>query len=123
MVKASFEAGSFTVSLKGSAGQNVAIDEAHEMCINRDMKMATTRATPAYLQKTVHFLKYRIESHKNLLAQLFPEELTQSHTAPTSIFDVSSEVGKMNDNISKMIAEIQLFDTKTMAWLTCLREK
>ena len=35
-----FKAGGFTVKLKSAIGHAVALDEAHEMSINRDMKMA-----------------------------------------------------------------------------------
>ena len=35
-----FEAGGFTVKIKDGLGHAVALDEAHEMCVNCDMKMA-----------------------------------------------------------------------------------
>lgn len=41
----------------------VALDEAHEILINRDMKAAVARPTNAYLQKTVHYLRYRIGAY------------------------------------------------------------
>ena len=63
-----FEAGAFSVSLKGVKGHSTALDEAHEMCINRDMKAAITRR---YLQKTSLFLRYRITAHKHLLKQVY----------------------------------------------------
>ena len=46
-----FQAGGFTIKIKGGIGHAVALDEAHEMCINRDMKMAVTRPSLPYLQK------------------------------------------------------------------------
>lgn len=63
--KQCFENGLFTVSIKGEPGHSVAFDEAHEMLINKEMKGAVKQPTKAYLQKTLHFLKYRIEAHKH----------------------------------------------------------
>lgn len=44
----SFEKGAFTVKLKKGCGHAVALDEAHAMCINRDIKMAVARPTSSY---------------------------------------------------------------------------
>lgn len=44
-VRQCFEAGGFTVKVTRGIGHAVALDEAHEMCINRDMKMAVVRPT------------------------------------------------------------------------------
>jgi len=38
----------FTLSIKGRAGHSIAIDEAHEMCINRQCKECITRPSPDY---------------------------------------------------------------------------
>ena len=50
-----FKKGGFTVKVKGGIGHAVAIDEAHKMCINRDMKMAVVRPTIPYLKKQPTF--------------------------------------------------------------------
>ena len=54
-----FKAGGFTVKIKGGIGHAGALDEAHEMCINRDMKMAVARPTQPYLRKTTFFLPHQ----------------------------------------------------------------
>lgn len=41
----------FTVSINGGKGHAVSLGEAHEMCINKDLKMAIVHPTKAYLQK------------------------------------------------------------------------
>ena len=95
----------FTVSINGGKGHAVAIDEAHEMLINKDLKMAISRPTKSYLQKTSLFLRYRIFAHKNLLQQLFP--LLQAETPP--LFDVFTDtpaIKKKEENITSMMTEI-----------------
>lgn len=42
----------FTVSLKGRAGHSVTIDEAHEMCINRQCKEGITKPSADYINRT-----------------------------------------------------------------------
>ena len=65
----SFTAGGFTVKVTKELNHAVDLDEAHEMCINRDLKMAVVRPTQVYL---IFFRPHRIESHKNMLNELFP---------------------------------------------------
>lgn len=42
-VLANLEKGGFTVSLLGRPGHSVGVDEAHEMCVNRESKEFITR--------------------------------------------------------------------------------
>ena len=96
----------FAISINGGKGHAVAIDEAHEMCVNKDMKMAITHPTKPYLQKMSLFLRYRISSHKNLLWQVFP----RFRSAPTVLFDIFSatpEIKEREENIMAMLNMIQ----------------
>ena len=52
----SLQARAFAVCIVGGKGHAVALDEAHEMCINKDMKYAVVRPSKAYLQK--HLCSY-----------------------------------------------------------------
>ena len=92
-------AGGFTVKLTGVVGHAVALDECHEMCINRDLKMAVARPSTAYLKKTTHYFSYRIKAQKNISSQLFPlPQLPVNHT----IWDETSSAKRQEDNVSRM---------------------
>lgn len=101
------QVGAFAVSIWGIRGHSVALDEAHKMCINWDMKAAVVRPTKAYLQKTSTFLRYRIAAYKNMLQQIIATE-TQISTpyAQNCLTTTEPEITKREDNILAMVREI-----------------
>ncbi len=85
-----FRAGGFTVTVKGGIGHAIALDEAHEMCVNRDLKMAVVRPTYAYLKKTNFFFSYR----------MFP--VTEMPTQKPQLVDTAASTKCWNDNVLNM---------------------
>ena len=65
----SFEKGAFIVKLKKGIDHAIALDEAHEIRINKDLKMPLVRPTSSYLKKTTYFFSYRIKAHKQFASQ------------------------------------------------------
>ena len=81
------------------------VDEAHEMCINKDLKGTVVRPTNAYLQKTTLFFNERIRAFKNLQQQLFPEKHT-TNIPPINAF-TDTKISHQEENIRQMCAEIK----------------
>ena len=74
--------GGFTVSIRGRPGHSVGIDEAHEMCLNKDCKEYITRTSDDYIKCMAAFLSVRAKAIKNLETQLFPERDVMSVSNP-----------------------------------------
>ena len=105
-------AGGFTVKLRGEIGHAVALDECHEMCINKDLKMAVARPSTAYLKKTTFFFSYRIKSHKQFTSQLFP---SPALPASQTIWDSTSYTKRWEENVLQirlLIAEHCIFTSE-----------
>ena len=95
------ESGGFTVSITSREWHSVALDEAHEMCINKDLKSAVIRPSKAYLQKTSLFFNYRIKAFKNIIQQLFPTDLLE-HCKLNTIIDKIPHSRHCEENIQTM---------------------
>ena len=65
-VLSNLESGGFTVSLKGHPCHSVGVDEAHEMCINKDCKEFITRPSADYINRTALFIPVRAEAIKKI---------------------------------------------------------
>ena len=46
----------FSISLRGRHAHNIAIDEVHEMAINKDCKEAITKPSANYIKRVATFL-------------------------------------------------------------------
>ncbi len=72
----------------------VAIDEGHEMLINKACKMSIVRPSPDHISRIAHYLPYRTKALENLSTHLFPEEKKTSE-------EVSSPLSKKPDDIKR----------------------
>ena len=55
-----FRQGAFVVSIGGRSWHSVAIDEAHEMLINKSCKTSIVQPSHDYINRFVHCLKYHL---------------------------------------------------------------
>ena len=86
--------GGFTVSIKGRPCHNVAIDKAHEMCINKECKEYITRPSADYINRTAMFLLVPAKAMKNIEAQLFPHQNLTTTSGPIVTIHASDRESK-----------------------------
>lgn len=91
--------GCFAMRLSSTDWRGVALDECHEMKINKDAKLALIRPSKENMQYTANYLPFRSKAMNDLKEQLFPEEqqhkTTQCYTATTRDRAVQTNVRKM----------------------------
>ena len=61
-----FKQGAFVVNIKGRPWHAVAIDEAHEMLINKACKTAIVKPNPDYIKRLTTYLPYRSRPIQNI---------------------------------------------------------
>lgn len=99
--------GGFTVSIKGRPCHSIGIDEAHEMCINRECKEYVTRPSAEYLTRTAIFLPIRAKALKHAEAQLFPEHNKECSSGITTIYAFDRESIKLEMNVKCQVKHLK----------------
>ena len=101
-----FQQGAFVVSILGRPWHSVAIDEPHEMLINKNCKTSIVRPLPDYINRIAHYILYRSKAVKNLQSQLFPTK-TDKYTAVSSPFSAKPNDIKFNENVKTQVEAIE----------------
>ena len=109
-----FQQGAFVVSILGRPWHSVAIDESHEMLINKDCKTSIVRPLPDYINRIAHYIPYRSKAVKNLQSQLFPTK-TDKYTAVSSPFSGKPNDIKYNENVK---AQVQALEASKLLIIT-----
>lgn len=100
--------GGFTVSITGRPCHSIGIDEAHEMCINKDCKEFITRPSGGYINRIARFLPVQVKAMKNLQSQVFPERNQKSDNQTiTSIHATDAATKKLDMNIHKQVKKLE----------------
>ena len=71
--------GGFSVRLTRSEWHGVALDECHEMKINKDAKMAVVRPSASNMEHLSHYLSFQAACVNNFSQQLFPERAQRAN--------------------------------------------
>lgn len=100
-----FQQGAFVVSVLGRPWHSVAIDESHEMLINKDCKTSIVRPLPDYINRIVHYMPYRSKSVKNLQLQLYPIEKDKINSPISS----NSNDNKSEQNIQAQVHSMERY--------------
>ena len=77
--------GGFAISLRGRTCHSIGVDEAHEMCINRDCKMSITKPSADYIQWVAKFLPVRSKAIKHFEEQVYIERKDMNINQTTSL--------------------------------------
>ena len=96
-----FKNGRFVASIKDNTWSSVALDESHEMCINKDVKAAISRISDDYISKVVPYLPYRAEFVKNFP---FQSSVFSETSRPVQLLSNDDQLSEKN--IRKLVTAI-----------------
>ncbi len=113
-VKTMFQQGAFVVSITGRPWHSVAIDESHEMLINKDCKTSIVRPLPDYINRIAHYMPYRSKAVQNLKNQIIPPKPDQKPSVQ-SPFSSNPNDSKCERNI---LAQIDAATTNNLLAIT-----
>ena len=105
-VLAKLKDGSFATSITGKPWHSVAIDEAHEMMINKDLKSAVVRPSRENMNRMSLYLGHRMKLLHNLQTQVNQGLERDQLEDAGSIYTVDKTTIKSLQNVRVMISKI-----------------
>ena len=73
-----FRQGGFVVNISGRPWHAVALDESHEMLINKHCKTSITRPLPDYNSRIAKYMPYRVNAMENLKEKILSKANTET---------------------------------------------
>ena len=98
-IKQCFAKGGFGCNIKGTKMHAVALDEAHEMLVNKDIKTSVVRPSKEYLDKIMYYFHVRSKVCKQLLEQISPPSV---HEKVVSILNSTPHAARCEENVISM---------------------
>ena len=106
-------------SVTGSHMRSVALDEAHEMLVNKDLKTTIVRPTKAYLDCMLYYYPVRSMLQKAVKHEVLLD-VRQHQSCQHSLFDSSPHSVRTEDNVKCMITKAQ---TSNSLEVSCENER
>ncbi len=97
-----FQQGGFVCNFKGNTFCAVALDEAHEMLVNKDIKTTVVRPSQEYLNRIMYYYPIRAKACNVLKDQLFPP----TQKSRTEIIDTSPQGARCEENIVCVMSKL-----------------
>ena len=105
-IMAMFRQGAFVVSVSGRPWHSIAIDESHEMLINKDCKTSIIHPLPDYINRIAQHMPYRSKAIKNLPNELFPTRMQKKNNI-TAPFSTKPNDMKCEQNVCAQVSILQ----------------
>ena len=105
-IKAMFQQGAFVVSITGRPWHSVAMDECHEMLINKDCKTSVIRPLPDYINRIAQYIPYRSKAIKNIQTELFPTKKLRRNNILIPFSTCPNDI-KCEQNVCAQVKAIQ----------------
>jgi len=95
-----FQKEGFVLSISGNTLHSVALDESHEMLINKHVKESIVRPSKDYINRITQYIPFRVKSVQNLKAQLFTDRTSVSARTHAIMLAPDKSIIKLAANIS-----------------------
>ena len=104
-----FESGAFVCSITGKHKRSVALDEAHEMLVNKDLKTTIVRPSKEYLDRMLY---YPVRSLVlNVVRNSVLLDVDDTKSDKIGVFDASQQSIKREENVKCMMTKVQSTST------------
>ena len=102
-IRSCFEKGGYVCNIGGTKMHAVALDEAHEMLVNKDIKTTVVRSSKEYLNKIMYYYPIRAKRCKQLKEQISPPS---PKGKTVSIFDSTPHSAHCEENVESMTTKL-----------------